>query len=66
MKVMERVGQFKWNKDGVPAEGGGRRRRRIGTCGYAGRKVVFFSFKFKTRNRVFSWEGWGALGKWGK
>ena len=40
---------------------GGRRRRRIGTRGFSGRKVVFFgfSFKFNTRNRVFSWEGWG-------
>ena len=45
MKVMARVGQLKYNKDGVPAGGRirrrGGRRRRIGTRGYAGRKVVF-------------------------
>ena len=48
MKVMARVGQLKSNKDGVPAEGGRRRRggssRRIGTRGYARRKVVFLCF----------------------
>ena len=41
MKVMVRVGQLKWDEDGVLAEGGRRRGRRIGTRGYAGRKVVF-------------------------
>ena len=40
MKVMVRVGQLKWKKYGVPA--GGRRRRRIGTCGDGGRKGCFF------------------------
>ena len=61
MKVMVRVGQLKSNKDGVPA--GGKRRRRIGTRGYAKRKVFFLLLLSLTRNRVFSWVGWGALGK---
>ena len=43
MKVMAREGQFKWNKDGVPTEGG---RRRVGTRGDAGRKIVFFILFF--------------------
>ena len=38
MKEMARVGQFMENKDGVSSGG---RRRRIGTRGYARRKVVF-------------------------
>ena len=70
MKVMVRVGQLKWNKDGVPAGGRGG-RRRIGSRGCARRKVVFlfvyfFCFEFKTRNRVFGLGRMGALGKWGK
>ena len=31
-----------------------------------GERCFFYIYIFKTRNRVFSWEGWGTLGKWGR
>ena len=45
----------------------GRRRRRIETRECARRKVavfLFVCFRFKLRNRVINWEGWGILREW--
>ena len=53
MKVMARVGQLKSNKDGVPAEGGRRgRRRRIVTHGCTRRKVVFCMLVLDLRQEI--------------
>ena len=42
-----------------------RRKKKRDRDSWIRKKVFFFSFKFKTRNRVFRWEGWG-IGKVGK
>ena len=40
--------------------------KRSRLVGVQGERYLFICVELKTRNRVFSWEGWGTLGKWGK
>ena len=80
MKVMARVGQLKWNKDGGAGRSLRRRRKKkykkkkkkkktttmdrgSWICMEKGSFVLScFCFEFKTRNRVFRWEGVGKIG----